>query len=314
MPQRTRTERLAAQQALAAAPETQQTLADRYVDPTSSVVEWLAQLCLLYGVPFENLVPDARMMPPESIRFFYLDHNWINALLDGAMSVGQPSHYTGQILAYLIKRAKELAKAEVPAIRRKLLNEADPSVPLHETDLDKIAIDQPVGGMLIRSELIANWPGLEILAYADFSTEANVKAVTGSNLLDLLRLERLAPDVLLCLYQGVPKLVELREPKEGLAFGGQQTKQGARQAVLRELGTQAGQPVASASSVSFPYRTATYNGQTVKNVVKISALQDTLQTDLRNDSVLSSSDSLRPGDFALQLIHLPERQQYYQSE
>ena len=53
------------------------------------ISKWLGRLRLLKGVPFNYLVPDERMLPPESIRFFYLDINWIDSLLDGAFSIGR---------------------------------------------------------------------------------------------------------------------------------------------------------------------------------------------------------------------------------
>ena len=48
----------------------------------------LAELRLLHHVPFSYLVADASLLPPESIRFFYLDRNWTDALVQGALSVG----------------------------------------------------------------------------------------------------------------------------------------------------------------------------------------------------------------------------------
>ncbi|HEV2734462.1 MAG TPA: hypothetical protein VGV85_06465, partial [Longimicrobiaceae bacterium] len=58
-------------------------------DPPAGVVEWMARLRLLTGVPFFYLVPEGRMLPPESIRFFQVDPNWVDVLLDGAFSVGR---------------------------------------------------------------------------------------------------------------------------------------------------------------------------------------------------------------------------------
>ena len=45
-----------------------------------------AFLCLV--MPFVHLIVDERMLPPESIRFFYVDGNYLDALCDGAASVG----------------------------------------------------------------------------------------------------------------------------------------------------------------------------------------------------------------------------------
>src|ERR1700722_3510982 len=50
---------------------------------------FLAHLRLLIGVPFEYLVPDARLLPDESIRFFYIDRSWTDRLVDGAIAVGK---------------------------------------------------------------------------------------------------------------------------------------------------------------------------------------------------------------------------------
>ena len=48
----------------------------------------LAELRLLSSVPFSYLVPDASLLPPESMRFFYLDRNWTDALVEGVLSIG----------------------------------------------------------------------------------------------------------------------------------------------------------------------------------------------------------------------------------
>ena len=50
---------------------------------------FLSHLRLLVGVPFDYLVPDERLLPDESIRFFYIDRSWTDRLLDGAIAVGK---------------------------------------------------------------------------------------------------------------------------------------------------------------------------------------------------------------------------------
>jgi len=52
------------------------------------ITEWLSRLRLLDGVPFPYIVPSDGMLPNESIRFFHLDRNWLDALVDGALSTG----------------------------------------------------------------------------------------------------------------------------------------------------------------------------------------------------------------------------------
>src|ERR1044072_2152613 len=53
------------------------------------ISKWLGRLRNLEGVPFNYLVPDERMLPPESIRFFRIDRAWLDCLADGAFSVGR---------------------------------------------------------------------------------------------------------------------------------------------------------------------------------------------------------------------------------
>ena len=52
------------------------------------VVNWLSRLRLLQGVPFVYIVPTEEMLPNESIRFYHMDRNWLDSLVDGAISVG----------------------------------------------------------------------------------------------------------------------------------------------------------------------------------------------------------------------------------
>jgi hypothetical protein len=49
--------------------------------------EWMERASLLHGVPFNYLVPNERLLPAESLRFFMLDPQRLACLLDGAFSV-----------------------------------------------------------------------------------------------------------------------------------------------------------------------------------------------------------------------------------
>src|SRR6266700_7898445 len=75
----------------------------------SYATSFLAHLRLLVGVPFQYLIPDAAMLPDESIRFFYLDRSWTDRLVDGVLAVGEvgsrePAHHhtAGPALAALL--------------------------------------------------------------------------------------------------------------------------------------------------------------------------------------------------------------------
>ena len=50
--------------------------------------DWLVRLRLLHDVPFAYFVADTQLLPEESIRWFYVDRRWTDALVQGALSVG----------------------------------------------------------------------------------------------------------------------------------------------------------------------------------------------------------------------------------
>ncbi|MEU2873962.1 hypothetical protein ABZ769_33000 [Streptomyces olivoreticuli] len=146
----------------------------------------LLALRSLAGVPFAHLVPDTRMLPAESLRFFYVDANWTATLLDGALSVG---------LAHKLDLASD-----------ELVFGPKGQAPLPP-------FTAPVTGLLLRSQLVSGWPALEVRPYA------NPEATDGETTLPVLRREALTDDVLLVLIEGVPGRVELAEPQQGVHFG-----------------------------------------------------------------------------------------------
>ena len=57
-------------------------------DQFAKVTAWLDALRRLELLGLSHLVPDARALPAESIRFAYIDAGWVRAAVDGALSVG----------------------------------------------------------------------------------------------------------------------------------------------------------------------------------------------------------------------------------
>ncbi len=151
-----------------------------------TLVTWLKNLSLLRGVPFTYLVPDARMLPAESLRFFRVDPLWISCLMDGAFSIGRTT----------------------------------PSDLTDDTAYDPYLAANPyptVTGFLIRSTLVAGWPTLDIMAsdQENFFTTDNPPGTP----LQLLRQELLSSTVLLCLFAGDLQSVSMAEKAEMLHFG-----------------------------------------------------------------------------------------------
>jgi hypothetical protein len=146
------------------------------------VTTWFADLTLLHGVPFSYLVPDERMLPLESIRFFCLDQRWIECLLDGAFSVGR---------AMLTDHQRDQN---------------------HATGKAKSLVRNPhdlVTGLLLRSDVVTGWPGLLV----DWDNGENNETKLP------LRMERLSKNVLLCLFAGKVAAVNIHQKPETLHFG-----------------------------------------------------------------------------------------------
>ena len=191
------------------------------VDPNGvtppDVARFLARLRLLEGVPFNYLVPDAAMLPMESIRFFYVDRNWLDALVQGALSVGTLNSSDREKLTGLYP----IVRNEVDLAER-MVRLKDADLPAVDGQGRPLGAAGPMTGFLLRSKLVSGWPGLHVRAYST-DTRPDNKTIpdmdTSPDRVRLLRMERLAPAVLLVLFDGVPAVVHLEEPRSGIQFG-----------------------------------------------------------------------------------------------
>lgn len=159
------------------------------IAPPEQLTTWLERLKRLYGVPFNYLVPNERMLPNESIRFFQVDFNWIYALIEGACSIGHANETEAQ-------QAARLTSTLHASVGLGSAAEGGVTPPV-------------VTGFLMRSQVVSGWPGLEVAAYDR----------DGVELTDVLRMERVSPSLLLYLVEGKIDHVLLREPAVGLHFG-----------------------------------------------------------------------------------------------
>lgn len=207
-----------------------QALADRDGDDLEIISTWLARLFLLQGVPFDYLVPDERMLPSESIRFFLVDPNWLDALQDGASSIGrrlkQDIYHDAGTGSLVSMKANEEAGLQ----RRRLRRLPDPPVPVQK---------RPVSGLLLRSALVSGWPGLEIEGYSIGKDGEEVPV-------EILRMERLSETVMICLFDAPIGKVHVKEPSEGVHFGALETDGSYELESLRGLGSGgvgAGEPI-----------------------------------------------------------------------
>ena len=156
----------------------------------NAVEKWFQRLGLLEGVPFNYLVPDEGLLPPECIRFFCLDSVWIDCLQDGAFSVGR-------------------------------VTKGDLSDDKKITELNNFLRqqNQTISGIIMRSQVVSGWPGLLVDGYDQVVSDLDSIDPTEANLLPLLRMETLAKDVLLCLFEGEIKTVDIHLQPESMHFG-----------------------------------------------------------------------------------------------
>lgn len=177
--------------------------------------QWLARLRLLEGVPFAYLAPDAALLPPESVRFFYVDRRWTDALIQGALSVGT---------------VNTADRAQLERLHRRVRDEIDEEERVVRLPGGEGAQRGPAGavtGFLLRSRAVSGWPGLHVRAYREeVGPDDEIVPESHPSRVKLLRLERLAPAVLLALFDGIPAVVHLEEPRQGVQFGVRLERQG----------------------------------------------------------------------------------------
>ncbi len=178
--------------------------------------DWLGRLRLLYGLPFDYLVPDERLLPPESIRFFYIDRNWTDRMVDGALSVGKTTSREFSHHHAVFNKVVGALDDEERNIRTKLRETESKAKNVRHSRVKAKKSAADMTGFLFRSQAVSGWTGLEVKAYRGKNTSNGTP-------LRLLRMDRLGPDILLCLFDGIPDIVDIEEPREGIQFGVQAT-------------------------------------------------------------------------------------------
>jgi len=152
------------------------------------VADWVESMRKLEPVPFQYLIPDERMLPVESIRFFEIDTHWLDCLIDGAFSIGRVLESDHEHDRNLLQQLPRGQSAELG--------------PTGESQ-------HRVTGLLLRSAVVSGWPLMTVEA-VNQSTEVRAERI---------RFDRLAPDILLCLFKGSPSRFELHLPQESIHFG-----------------------------------------------------------------------------------------------
>lgn len=150
--------------------------------------KWFDQLWSLEGIPYNYLIPDERMLPPESIRFFYIDQYWMDCLIHGAFSIG-----AGAGKNHHVPKNGQDGENGTKKSKHPISEYSDTS--------------QKITGFLLKSEVVAGWPGLEIEAIDESEQK-----------LGMLR-RQLSPNVLLCLFEGDITQIDFHLKPESFHFG-----------------------------------------------------------------------------------------------
>jgi hypothetical protein len=123
---------------------------------TPLIETFVAGLSVLKNVPLNVLIPDPYMLPPESIRVFYVDPDYVKTLAEGALSIGRyfdpPAGAAGN-MGFLIRSAQlfSFGAVEIGALLKdnevKLLRKdmfgADILLCIADGVFDAISITQP---------------------------------------------------------------------------------------------------------------------------------------------------------------------------
>ncbi|NTW42633.1 MAG: hypothetical protein HGA44_22635, partial [Cellulomonadaceae bacterium] len=164
-----------------------------------------------------------------------------------------------------------------------------------------------VTGFVLRSSAVKGWPHMDVRAYDRPIAEPYRAAAPEvvAHQLKLLRLELLAPSVMIALFEGEPQMVILEEPHHGVQFGVRH--RGSGLAVPLRDGT--GQQVRvnnDAVPVTVPVRRAH------SDVVRVAALRDALTAARATHP--TAVQQTGAGAFAISVLDPPWRQHFEGTE
>jgi hypothetical protein len=173
--------------------------------------DWLLDLRLLRRIPLCYLVPDARLLPQESIRFFHVDYTWLDRVIDGAYSAANLGTVDATFTYGSLKSVRDALDDDLEALAK-----STSAIPWRPGK-------NPMTGCLIRSELVRRWPKMIVMAFEDVSV---VKKDDAIRPLAILRAETISTDIFIALFAGQPDRVQIREPYSGSRFGVEETIKG----------------------------------------------------------------------------------------
>jgi len=235
----------------------QQELSDTTRDQSSTMPDvpkdvrnFLGRLSLLQGIPWYYLLPDERYLPKQSaenlpvekgsLRLFWLDKEWIECLLDGALSVGTDSEDSRKLLLAKAMAGNYAAEVFYEDVKEQVKKQI---TGLYAPDEFKQQLDKRIAarnisffpngqpmptvaqnnwcytGFIMRSMIIPTWVGVQIVANGADPNASTEEAGTNLRPLQVIRFERIAEDTIFCMCEGIIKDVTITQPPETTHFG-----------------------------------------------------------------------------------------------
>ena len=246
------------------------------------IIEWITQLKLLKEVPLSWLAGDEKQLPSESIRFFYVDERWTEQLVNGALSIGAQDSKSRCVNLFFAGAFHEEGRNQRYFPRERRIHEKQR---IFCKRTGNVWDGRRLTGFLMRSRLTRLWKGLE-------STAEDTKGTA----LDILRMEQLSEEFLICVFNGeIDKLI-IREPKEGLRFGTHETNRTIR--VRDTVKGNEGKPLPGETTI---IRTNAYGR------ADILSLTEELKTSLHTDCMTSA-------ELAMELIIAPGLAEFHKKQ
>ncbi|KAK3376174.1 hypothetical protein B0T24DRAFT_699394 [Lasiosphaeria ovina] len=153
----------------------------RVMDPDAILVRaWALDKFYLAGIPIHYFIPDPDMLPRESIRTFSIDPTWIGAVVDGGLGVA--NHFAS---------GDDAVRSAIKHCLNCYLRELRPNGTGKGTTLQL-----PKWGFFLRSTAITSFP--------DMKVEARFSKAVPDGIREVLYMQVLADDILVCLFDRVP--------------------------------------------------------------------------------------------------------------
>ncbi|KAI0447283.1 hypothetical protein F4803DRAFT_364629 [Xylaria telfairii] len=156
------------------------TMYDETNSPVSTdwmaILAWVMDRKFLSGVPAHYLISDPSHLESESLNFFYIDPNWVDALIDGALSLGN-------------EQGTDIIRQAIKII----INDYVDAKPISLSHRPQI----PTYGFYLRSDIVTMYPDLKVDTLPTYEGERPTRA-------PLLRHEIVADGIMLGLFDRVP--------------------------------------------------------------------------------------------------------------